>query len=99
MEGHWHTNSPSQGASWALLAVPDATCQGNRWAIKIPDTLSLRIRYSATRRVRGLTLFPRRDQPPVWIPFYAFRLSDGSLGWPTDRCVQVQAQAISLYPS
>ncbi|MHB1941441.1 MAG: cytochrome ubiquinol oxidase subunit I [Acidiferrobacteraceae bacterium] len=74
IEAHWHTNSPGHGASWALLAAPDATRQDNRWAIKIPDALSLLIRHSATGRVLGLTSFPRRDQPPVWIPFYAFRL-------------------------
>ncbi|MDE2089907.1 MAG: cytochrome ubiquinol oxidase subunit I, partial [Gammaproteobacteria bacterium] len=74
IEAHWHTNAPGRGAPWALLAWPDQARQDNRWAIEIPDGLSLIVTHSLTGRVQGLSVFPRRDQPPVWIPFYAFRL-------------------------
>lgn len=74
MEGHWHTNRAGEGAAWALLAIPDPAHQDNRWALTVPDGLSLLIRHSTTGRVLGLDAFAPRDQPPVWIPFYAFRL-------------------------
>ena len=74
IEAHWHTNAPGKGAPWALLAWPDATQQDNRWALTIPDGLSLIVTHSMTGVVQGLTAFPQADQPPVWIPFYAFRL-------------------------
>ncbi|MHB1587096.1 MAG: cytochrome ubiquinol oxidase subunit I [Acidiferrobacteraceae bacterium] len=74
MEAHWRTNAPGHGAAWALIAIPDRARQDNRWALEIPDGLSLLIRHSKTGRVVGLDAFARNDQPPVWIPFYAFRL-------------------------
>lgn len=74
MEGHWETNAPDEGAPWAVLAWPDPKAQENRWALEIPHGLSLIIDHSLTGQVTGLREFPRDEQPPVWIPFYAFRL-------------------------
>lgn len=74
MEGDWHTNLPGTGAPWALVAMPDSARQDNRWALEVPDGLSLLIEHSPTGRVLGLDAFAPRDQPPVWIPFYGFRL-------------------------
>ncbi len=74
MEGHWDTNDPGSGASWALLAWPDQEQQKNLWAIEIPNVLSLITTHSFTGEVRGLRDFPRDEQPPVWITFYAFRI-------------------------
>jgi cytochrome d ubiquinol oxidase subunit I len=36
--------------------------------------LSLLLTHSPTGRVAGMKEFPRDDQPPVWLPFVAFRV-------------------------
>lgn len=74
MEAHWDTNRPGQGAPWSLLAIPDAKNQSNRWALEIPYGLSLIVTKSPGGEVRGLKDFAVRDQPPVWLPYYGFRL-------------------------
>jgi cytochrome d ubiquinol oxidase subunit I len=74
IEGHWQTNPPGEGAAWSLLAWPDTKNQRNHWSIEIPNVLSLITTHSLTGRVTGLREFPTRDQPPVLVPFYAFRL-------------------------
>jgi cytochrome d ubiquinol oxidase subunit I len=74
IEGHWQTNPPGEGAAWALLAWPDAEHQRNHWSIEVPNMLSIITTHSLTGQVAGLSEFPLEDQPPVLVPFYAFRL-------------------------
>ncbi len=74
MEAHWVQNPPDTSAAWALVAWPDPQNQTNRWAIKIPYVLSILTDRSLKGQVPGLTQFPIEDQPPVAIPFYAFRI-------------------------
>jgi cytochrome d ubiquinol oxidase subunit I len=74
IEGHWQTNAPGKGAAWTLLAWPDADHQRNHWSIEIPNLLSIITTHSLTGQVAGLREFPHADQPPVLVPFYAFRL-------------------------
>jgi cytochrome bd ubiquinol oxidase subunit I len=74
IEAHWHTNPAGEGASWKVLAWPDRSMQGNRWALEIPNGLSLIATGSLTGTVKGLTEFPVEDQPPIVVPFYSFRL-------------------------
>jgi len=74
IEAHWHTNKPGEGAPWALLAIPNQKEQKNDWALTIPDGLSMIVTKTMTGKVVGLTHFKPDDQPPVWIPFYAFRV-------------------------
>ncbi len=74
LESHWHTNPPGQGAPWKPLAWPNAAKQDNDWALEVPYGLSLLLTHSLTGRVQGLRDFPREDQPPVFIPFYSFRI-------------------------
>ncbi|MEW5837332.1 MAG: cytochrome ubiquinol oxidase subunit I [Pseudomonadota bacterium] len=74
IEAHWETNPPGEGAPWAVLAIPDAESQRNVWELSIPDALSLIVTHSPNGTVVGLRDFKREDQPPIWIPFYAFRL-------------------------
>ncbi len=75
MESHWHTNPPGTGASWKTLAWPNKAKQGNDWTfLEIPYGLSLLVTHSLTGPVKGLRDFPPQDQPPILIPFYAFRL-------------------------
>ena len=74
MEAHWHTNPPGTPAAWNVLAWPDKARQDNRWAIRVPFMLSLLDTHSLTGQVKGLREFPMEDQPPIWPPFYAFRI-------------------------
>jgi cytochrome bd ubiquinol oxidase subunit I len=77
IEAHWQTNPEGNPAHWNLLAWPDKERQGNRWALQIPYMLSILDTHSLTGQVKGLREFPREDQPPIWLPFYAFRLMVG----------------------
>jgi cytochrome d ubiquinol oxidase subunit I len=74
IEAHWRTNPPGEGAPWVVLALPNVAAQRNDWSLTIPDGLSLLVTQSRTGSVNGLADFPREDQPPVWLPFYAFRV-------------------------
>ena len=73
-EAHWQTNAQGQGAPFIVLAWPDRDRQDNRWSVEIPNLLSVLATHTLTGQVRGLREFPREDQPPVAIPFYAFRI-------------------------
>ena len=74
MEAHWDTNPPGEGAPWVVIAWPDQSAQKNSWEITIPDGLSVLNTRSLKGQVEGLRAFPVNDQPPVALPFYAFRL-------------------------
>ncbi len=74
IEAHWQTNPPGTGAAWKIIALPDKNRQKNLWAFEVPYALSLITTHSPTGRVKGLREFPVEDQPPVMVPFYAFRV-------------------------
>lgn len=74
MEAHWDTNRPGEGAPWVVIAWPDQSAQKNTWEITISDGLSVLNTRSLKGQVEGLRAFPVNDQPPVVLPFYAFRL-------------------------
>ena len=77
IESHWKTNEPEQPANWNFLAWPDRENQRNAFQIQIPYGLSLLITHDPDGQVRGLRDFPRDEQPPILIPFYAFRVMMG----------------------
>ncbi len=74
MEANWITNPPNTSASWVALALPDQAAQKNDWEVKVPYMLSILSDHSLTGQVMGLKDFPLSDQPPVTLPFYAFRI-------------------------
>ena len=74
IESHWTTNPPGEGADWHILAWPDPSRQENSWSVSIPNALSLITTHSLTGRIKGLSEFPREDQPPVLLTFYSFRV-------------------------
>lgn len=74
MEGRWRTNPAGRAASWVALCWPAPARQDNAWSVKIPKVGGLIITHHYRGAIKGLRAFPRRDQPPVLIPFYAFRL-------------------------
>ncbi|HYS66378.1 MAG TPA: cytochrome ubiquinol oxidase subunit I [Paraburkholderia sp.] len=78
IEGRWETNKPGTGAAWSLVAWPDQQKQRNDWSIEVPGLLSIIGTHSPHGQVKGLTDFPRADQPPmVPLLYYAFRLMAG----------------------
>ena len=78
IEGHWTTNAPGTGASWSLLAWPDQKAQRNDWSIDVPGMLSVLGTHTLHGQVKGLTDFPRDDQPPaIGLLYYAFRVMAG----------------------
>ena len=76
MEGHYHTHNPdgSVNTGWHLIAWPNASNDGNVWAITIPHVLSLLETRSWNGSVKGMDDFPPQDRPPMLIPFYGFRV-------------------------
>jgi cytochrome d ubiquinol oxidase subunit I len=74
MEANWETNPPGKGAPWAVVAWPDERARENRWALEIPNLLSILNTRTSTGRVDGLRDFPASEQPPVWLTFYSFRI-------------------------
>jgi cytochrome bd ubiquinol oxidase subunit I len=74
MEANWVTNPPDTSAAWVLVAQPDQKEQDNSWEVKIPFMLSILSTHSIKGQVTGLRDFPVNDQPPVTLPFYAFRV-------------------------
>jgi cytochrome d ubiquinol oxidase subunit I len=74
IEARWHDEQP---AGEVLIAIPDAKTATNYFEIKIPVLGSLIGSMSLDSKEVGLTDFPRRDWPPVLIPFFSFRIMVG----------------------
>ena len=74
IEARWHDEQP---AAEVLIGIPDPDAQTNHYAISIPVLGSLIGSMSFDSKEVGLTDFPRQDQPPVLIPFFAFRIMVG----------------------
>ncbi len=76
MEGHYKTYADDGrvNTGWHIIAWPDDEAGENRWAITIPHALSLIETHTWNGKVTGLDQIPKADRPPVWIPFYGFRV-------------------------
>ena len=74
IEARWHTQQP---ASEVLIAIPDEAAQRNLLAIEVPRLGSFIASGTWDAREIGLDTFPPEDRPPVFIPFWAFRLMVG----------------------
>lgn len=74
IEARWHDEQP---AGEVLIAIPDPQTKTNLYEIKIPILGSLIASMSFDSKEVGLTDFPLMDQPPVIIPFFAFRIMVG----------------------
>ncbi|MGH8124253.1 MAG: cytochrome ubiquinol oxidase subunit I [Rhodanobacteraceae bacterium] len=71
LEGNWTTQ---RNVPWVVFAIPDEDAQTNDYEFSVPHLGSLILTHSWSGKVPGLKSFPRDDQPPVAIPFYAFRI-------------------------
>ena len=76
MEGHYESY-PEGGAPLCLFGVPNPEARELDYKICIPELGNLILTHSLTKPVEGLDAFPPEDQPPVALPFYAFRVMVG----------------------
>jgi cytochrome d ubiquinol oxidase subunit I len=75
IEARWHDEKP---AAEVLLAWPDVANRRNLFAITLPAPFgSLIDSDSLTAKEVGLDSIPPENQPPVLIPFFAFRIMVG----------------------
>jgi cytochrome bd ubiquinol oxidase subunit I len=74
-EGHFVTGTG--GATLYLFGYPDRATQRVRFGVGVPGGLSLLVHGNAYTPVTGLDAFPRRDQPPVALPFMTYHLMVG----------------------
>lgn len=74
MEAHFHTE---RGASLIIGGIPDTAAQTVNYAIKIPKLLSFMATNDFNAEVKGLDHFPKKDQPPVTVPHFAFQIMVG----------------------
>lgn len=79
MEGHYHTLNANGtvNTAWNVVAWPNASDDGNAWAVSIPHVLSLLETHSWSGKVPGMDQFKPKNQPPVTMPFYSFRIMVG----------------------
>ena len=74
IEARWHTQQP---ASEVLIAIPDASSERNLLALEVPSLGSFIASGTWDAREIGLDTFPPEDRPPVFVPFWTFRLMVG----------------------
>jgi cytochrome d ubiquinol oxidase subunit I len=74
IEGRWHDEQP---AGEVLIAIPDDAKEENHLELKIPYLGSLIASMRLDSKEIGLTSVPKKDRPPVAIPFFAFRVMVG----------------------
>lgn len=84
IEGRWETEQP---ARLILFAIPDPDNERNLYEISVPYLGSFVDTGSFTSEEPGIVTVPRELRPPVWIPFFAFRIMVGmgmlmlAIGW------------------
>jgi len=74
IEARWETMA---GAPLTLFAIPDQARQRNDFSIDVPVLGSLILAHDPNGVIHGLKEAPRDRQPPVAIPFFAFRVMVG----------------------
>lgn len=74
MEAHFQTE---KGASLIIGGIPDTATKTVNYAIKIPKLLSFMATGDFNAEVKGLDSIPKKDQPPVTVPHFAFQIMVG----------------------
>jgi cytochrome d ubiquinol oxidase subunit I len=74
IEARWDTASR---VPLTLFAIPDQKAQANHLSLDVPVLGSLILTHDPNGTIRGLKDWPRDQQPPVAIPFFAFRIMVG----------------------
>ena len=75
MEGHFQSHP--NGAPLILFGIPDQDAQQMRYSIEIPKASSLILLHDPNAPLAGLDTIPRKNQPPVAIVFWTFRIMVG----------------------
>lgn len=71
IEGHWDGSKPGE---LVLFGFPNAAAERNDFQIGIPNAGSLIITHDWSGLFKGLKDFKPEDRPPLWPPFFGFRL-------------------------
>ncbi len=74
IEGRWQTEQP---ARLLLFALPDVDEERNSLELALPYLGSYLADGSFTSQQPGIVTVPRDERPPIWIPFFAFRVMVG----------------------
>src|SRR5580692_2399223 len=75
MEGHFQSHP--DGAPLILFGLPDEKAGRMDYAVEIPKFGSLILEHNPDAPMKGLDTVPRQDWPPVFIPFWSFRIMVG----------------------
>ena len=75
MEGHFQSHA--HGAPLVLFGWPDQAEARVKYAIEIPKLGSLVLKHSPDAPLAGLDSVPRENWPPVFLPFWSFRIMVG----------------------
>ncbi len=75
MEGHFQSHP--NGAPLILFGIPDQDAQKMRYSIEIPKASSLILLHDPNAPLAGLDTIPRKNQPPVAVVFWTFRIMVG----------------------
>ncbi len=75
MEGHFQSHR--NGAPLILFGIPDQDAQKMRYSIEIPKASSLILKHDLNAPLAGLDTIPRKNQPPVAVVFWTFRIMVG----------------------
>lgn len=76
IEAHWEADAPGP-VPLILFAWPDEAQEKNDFEIAIPYLGSLIVTHSLSGSYPGLKAFPPEDRPPLWGPFFGFRIMVG----------------------
>ena len=71
IEGHWDGTKP---ADLVFFALPNEAKARNDYEIGVPKLGAWVITHDLNGLYKGLNDFAAADRPPVWAPFFAFRL-------------------------
>ena len=74
IEGYWETRADQP---LHLFGIPDREAQKNHLQISIPGVGNWIQNVPKDEVIQGLDAWPREDQPPPAIPFFAFRIMVG----------------------
>lgn len=75
MEGHY--NSHPDGAPLILFGIPNSKEKRIDYSIEIPKASSLILKHDLNAPLDGLDTIPDKDEPPVAIVFWSFRIMVG----------------------
>ena len=74
IEARWETG---KRVPLTLFAIPDQKAQTNHFSLDVPLLGSLILTHDVNGTIRGLKEWPRDQQAPVIVPFFAFRIMVG----------------------